>query len=236
LQAGIITQEVFSILVFMAIITTAMTPTTLQWGINWLKRRNELVRSGGRDGVVIVGAGPVARVLAKELSSSNPVTLIDANENNCQEAQALGLTVVRGNALNSDVLNSANIEDAGTLIALTPNPQVNVMIAQRARELFLVPDLRIHLTIKDDKELLEIMNELSAKPLFATSVDILEWDEKLLANQVQTVSQTIEQTDAKSLETGLVLPLLVIRGQMRKLFNSQELEPGDKVLTLSRAG
>jgi hypothetical protein len=30
--------------------------------------------------------------------------------------------------------------------------------------------------------------------------------------------------------------LLVIRGQMRKLFNSQELEPGDKVLTLSRAG
>jgi Kef-type K+ transport system membrane component KefB len=235
LQAGIITQEVFSILVFMAIITTAMTPTTLQWGINWLKRRNELVRSGGRDGVVIVGAGPVARVLAKELSSSNPVTLIDANENNCQEAQALGLTVVRGNALNSDVLTNANIEDAGTLITLTPNPQVNVMIAQRARELFLVPDLRIHLTIKGDKELLEIMNELSAKPLFATSVDILEWDEKLLANQVQTVSQTIEQTDTSGLETGLVLPLLVIRGQMRKLFNSQELEPGDKVLTLSRA-
>jgi Kef-type K+ transport system membrane component KefB len=76
LQAGIISQEVFSILVFMAIITTAMTPTTLQWGINWLKRRGELVRSGGREGVVIVGAGPVARVLAKELSSSNPVTLI----------------------------------------------------------------------------------------------------------------------------------------------------------------
>jgi Kef-type K+ transport system membrane component KefB len=234
LQAGIINQEVFSILVFMAIITTAMTPTTLQWGINWLKRRGELVRSGGRDGVVIVGAGPVARVLAKELSSSNPVTLIDANESNCQEAEKLGLSVVRGNALNSDILSSAKIEEAGTLIALTPNPQVNVMIAQRARELFLVPDLRIHLTEKSDTELTEIIRELNAKPLFASPVNILEWDEKLLANEVHTVSQTIEQTGA-SLETGLVLPLLVIRGKMRKLFSAQELEPGDKVLTLSRA-
>jgi Kef-type K+ transport system membrane component KefB len=233
LQAGIISQEVFSILVFMAIITTAMTPTTLQWGINWLKRRNELVRSGGRDGVVIVGAGPVARVLAKELSSSNPVTLIDANENNCQEAEALGLSVVRGNALNSDILSSAKIEEAGTLITLTPNPQVNVMIAQRARELFLVPDLRIHLTEKGDKELTEIIRELNAKPLFANPVNILEWDEKLLANEVQTVSQTIEQTG--NLESGLDLPLLVIRGQVKKLFSSQELEPGDRVLTLSRS-
>jgi FlaA1/EpsC-like NDP-sugar epimerase len=237
LQAGIITQEVFSILVFMAIITTAMTPTTLQWGINWLKRRNELVRSGGREGVVIVGAGPVARLLAKELSSSTQVTLIDANETNCEEAQALGLTVVRGNALNSDVLRDAKIDDAGTLIALTPNPQVNVMIAQRARELFLVPDLRVHLTEKSDKELTEIIRELNAKPLFATPVNILEWDEKVLANEVQTLSQTIEKpNDAKGLETGLVLPLLVIRGKMRRLFVSQELEPGDKVLTLSRAG
>lgn len=232
LQAGIINQEVFSILVFMAIITTAMTPTTLQWGINWLKRRNELVRSGGRDGVVIVGAGPVARVLAKELSSSNPVTLIDANETNCQEAEKLGLAVVRGNALNSDILSSAKIEEAGTLITLTPNPQVNVMIAQRARELFLVPDLRIHLTEKGDKELTEIIKELNAKPLFANPVNILEWDEKLLANEVQAVSQTIEQTDV---ETGLVLPLLVVRGQVKKLFSSQDLEPGDRVLTLSRS-
>jgi Kef-type K+ transport system membrane component KefB len=236
LQAGIISQEVFSILVFMAIITTAMTPTTLQWGINWLKRRNELVRSGGREGVVIVGAGPVARVLAKELSSSSHVALIDANETNCQAAESLGLTVIRGNALSNEVLRDAKIEDAGTLIALTPNSQVNLMIAQRAREHFFVSDLRVHLTEKENKDLVEIMKELSAKPLFANSVDILEWDEKLLANEVQTLSQTIEKHgDEKGLETGLVLPLLVIRGQMRKLFNSQELEPGDRVLTLSRS-
>jgi Kef-type K+ transport system membrane component KefB len=236
LQAGIITQEVFSILVFMAIFTTAMTPTTLQWGIDWLKRRGELVRSSGREGVVIVGAGPVARVLAKELSSTTHVTLIDANETNCQAAEALGLTVVRGNALNNEVLQDAKIDDAGTIITLTPNSQVNVMIAQRAREHFFVPDLRVHLTEKENKDLLEIMNEISAKPLFATPVDILEWDEKLLANEVQTLSQTIEkQGDEKSLENSLVLPLLVVRGQVRRLFNSQDLEPGDRVLTLSRS-
>jgi Trk K+ transport system NAD-binding subunit len=144
--------------------------------------------------------------------------------------------VIRGNALSNDVLRDAKIEDAGTIIALTPNSQVNVLIAQRAREHFFVSDLRVHLTEKENKDLMEIMNELSAKPLFANPVDILEWDEKLLANEVQTLSQTIEKHgDEKSLENSLVLPLLVVRGQMRKLFNSQDLEPGDKVLSLSRA-
>ncbi|MGL4608906.1 MAG: cation:proton antiporter [Trueperaceae bacterium] len=236
LQAGIINQEVFSILVFMAIITTAMTPTTLQWGINWLKRRGELVRSSGREGVVIVGAGPVARLLAKELSSTNPVTLIDANEGNYQAAESLGLTVIRGNALNNEVLRDAKIEDAGTLIAITPNSQVNVMIAQRAHEHFFVADLRVHLSEKENKELLEIMTEISAKPLFVNTVDILEWDEKLLSNEARLLSQMIEkQGDEKRFEQTLALPLLLVRGEMKRLFNPQDLEPGDRVLTLSRS-
>jgi Kef-type K+ transport system membrane component KefB len=236
LQAGIITQNVFSILVFVAIITTAMTPTTLQWGISWLKKRKELVRSSSRDGVVIVGAGPVARLLATELSRSNSVTLLDANESNCKAARDLGLYAITGNALSTDVLRDARIEDAGTLIALTPNPEVNVLVAQRAREYFLIPELRVLLTEKSGVELLELLDDLKAKPLFMNPVNILEWDDKLLHNQAQTILHTIEKpNDAIKFQNPAVLPLLVTRGKMLKLFTLNELEPGDKVLTLNKA-
>ena len=236
LQAGIINRDIFSILVFMAIITTAMTPSTLQWGINWLKKHNLLVRGGSRNGIVIVGAGPVARLLAKELSQSNPVTLLDANESNCKAARDLGLKTITGNALSTDVLRDAQIEHASTLIALTPNSEVNILIAQRAREQFLTPELRVLVTEKSSTELVELLEDLKAKPLFMNPINILEWDDKLLRNQAQTILQTIENpNDAISFQNPALLPLLVTRGKMRTLFSLQDLEPGDTVLSLKQA-
>jgi Kef-type K+ transport system membrane component KefB len=236
LQASIINKDIFSMLVFMAIITTAMTPTTLQWGISWLKKYNQLVRSSSRDGVVIVGAGPVARLLATELSKSNPVTLLDANESNCKAARDLGLKAISGNALSIDVLRDAHIEQASTLIALTPNPEVHVLVAQRAREYFLTPELRVLLTEKSTHELVELLEDLKAKPLFMNPVNILEWDNKLLHNQAQTILQTIEQpNDVIGFQNPALLPLLVTRGKAHRLFSLQELEPGDRVLSLKQA-
>jgi len=36
---GLISQDIFSILVFMAIATTATVPLFLKWGTDWLRRR-----------------------------------------------------------------------------------------------------------------------------------------------------------------------------------------------------
>lgn len=233
LQAGIISQEIFSILVFIAIITTAMTPTTLQWGINWLKKRNELVRSSSRDGVVIIGAGPVARLIASEICKSSPVTLLDANEGNCKAARALGLRAFSGNALSVDVLQAAQMEHAGTLIAFTPNSEVNMLVAQRAREHFLTPELRVLVTEKSSLELMELLDDINAKPVFAQPVNILEWDDKLLHNKAQIVTQSIgTPNDAISLQNPDLLPLLLVRANVRRLFSLQDLEPGDTVLLL----
>ncbi len=43
LSAGIISQELFSILVFMAIFTTALVPATMKIGIDWIENADELV-------------------------------------------------------------------------------------------------------------------------------------------------------------------------------------------------
>lgn len=45
LSAGVIDQSLFSILVFMAILTTALVPPTMKWGVEWLESNDELVRT-----------------------------------------------------------------------------------------------------------------------------------------------------------------------------------------------
>lgn len=43
LNAGIINQQLFSILVFLAMLTTALVPVTMKWGVDWLEAVGELV-------------------------------------------------------------------------------------------------------------------------------------------------------------------------------------------------
>lgn len=49
LQNGIIDEGLFSILVFTAILTTALVPVTVTWGIEWLDRSGELFYTKGVD-------------------------------------------------------------------------------------------------------------------------------------------------------------------------------------------
>ena len=92
LESGIITQEIFSVLVFMAIFTTATVPLLLKWGVDWLDARGELSRAvDERNGVVIVGTGPAARAIAKSLDPAYPVWLIDNNHDRVIQAKGEGL-------------------------------------------------------------------------------------------------------------------------------------------------
>ncbi len=42
-EAGVIDAEMFSILVFIAVFTTALVPVTVTWGVRLLEARGELV-------------------------------------------------------------------------------------------------------------------------------------------------------------------------------------------------
>ncbi|MFC4248515.1 cation:proton antiporter [Natribaculum luteum] len=50
LSAGVIGQELFSLLVFTAIFTTALVPITVKWGIDWLERTDDLVFTDDEEG------------------------------------------------------------------------------------------------------------------------------------------------------------------------------------------
>jgi len=56
LGAGIIDQQLFSILVFLAMLTTALVPVTMKWGVEWLEAADQLVRlDDGRDALDVDG-------------------------------------------------------------------------------------------------------------------------------------------------------------------------------------
>ncbi len=236
LRAGLISSEVFSILVVMAVVTTATVPLLLTWGVGWLKERGELARAGSeRRGVVIVGAGPVARILARELSASRPVTLVDTNQTNCDEAAALGLSAVHGDALDDAPLLDAGVEGAGLLIGLTPNAEVNVLVVKRAAEEFSVPECYALLTKGSDGGLFRQLERTGAQPLFTNPVSLLEWDYDLIMAQAQELLLTTDQEGRLEGANAALLPLVVRRGRANRLFRSvQDLQVGDEVVALGR--
>src|SRR5690606_10148809 len=140
LSLGLISTEIFSALVFMAIATTAVVPFTLRRCTDWLQRRGELdLATEQRHGVVIVGAGATARELGRTLVRSQPVWVIDRNREQCAFAESDGLTAINGSALSEEVLSEAHARQARYLMAMTPNAEVNALVAQLAKTAFHVP-------------------------------------------------------------------------------------------------
>ena len=186
LTAGIISQEIFSELVFMAIFTTATVPVFLKWSTDWLKKRGELQRSSDeRIGTVILGAGPTARAVAKTLTSlTQPVWLIDQNMDHCQQAKAEGLHALYGDGISVDDLREVNMGQARRFLALLPNTELNILSAQIAGNVFGVPDMHVLLTRSENGSLLTLISEIGAQPIHSHDLNITKWDEELIHTEL----------------------------------------------------
>jgi Kef-type K+ transport system membrane component KefB/Trk K+ transport system NAD-binding subunit len=243
LEQGLISPTTFSVLVFMAIATTATVPVLLKASVEWLRGRDELVETA-RNGVVVIGAGPVARDLAARFATHRPVVLVDANHEHCAEAEALGLSAVAGDALDDSVLVEAGIDEAKTLIAATANTEVNVLVARRATERHAVP--QIHVVVGDSRHetFARLVAEAGASILFGRPVDIGVWDAALAEGRAtalqihvtdpETIAQTSRAaTDSETGRTGL--PMVVERKGKTLLYRDDlELADGDRIEGISR--
>ncbi len=242
LEMGIIDQDLFSILVFMAIFTTATVPFFLKWGTDWLRRRGELVRtSGARRGAVVLGAGPLARAVARSLAAARPVHLVDRNAKHCEAAAAEGLEAVCGNALEEQVLSEAHAGGATMLLALTSNAEINALAAQMARSTFHVPDIYVARegpTREEDQTPLE---HLGAAALFGKPAILAEWDHWLSHGGAEERRHRVERaTDVSELTATLsteqaVLPLVAYKsGEAEPVHAGLDLAEGDEVVYLVR--
>lgn len=242
LAMGIISPEIFSILVFMAIATTATVPIFLKLTTDWLQERGELVRARDeRDGTVIVGAGATARRLALALAEAGPVWLVDRNSQRCERAEEAGLNIVCGSALDEEILAEAQLAHARQFIALTTNPEVNVLAAQIARERFQTPDVYV-LTPIGDASLRTLANQTGVNTLPEAWENIKQWDHWVRTNQVNEIvlenngdEQVHELLTLQDETAEALLPLIVARnGQRLPLISAEGINTGDQVFALQR--
>lgn len=213
---GLISREIFSILVFMAILTTATVPLFLTWGTRWLARRNELVRSGDRrKGTLIIGASPTARALARLLARSQPVWLVDTNPRRVQEARGDGLEAICGNALDVETLAGAHAPEVACAIPLTSNVEINVLAARELREVFLVPRVCVLVLGPDRRADAETLEHLNATMLFGRPVPLADWDHWFSRGALDferlPLVGTAEETLAGLADAPPALPLAVER-------------------------
>lgn len=91
--------------------------------------------------IVIVGCGRLGSHLARRLSAAgNGVVVIDADEATFAKLspEYSGFSI-EGDATEHAVLNEAKVKQADMVIATTRSDNVNLMVAQVAREVFGVP-------------------------------------------------------------------------------------------------
>ncbi len=243
LAQGLISTEVFSVLVFMAIFTTATVPVLLTMGVRWLRQRGELVKAGNRNKAIIIGAGPFARALATVLKPATSVTLLDTNRANLVAGQGDGLHVLAGSGLDEVALEQAGIATAARVVAATPNAEVNVLTAQLAVD-FGVPEVSVVLRDSDARTFSSQLSEADISVIRAPE-DIAGWEHALASGQVGHSTVPVEKgLDLSRHGTAppwpsdpSAFPVAVINHDDRSPYTTlTTVSPGDRVLLLTREG
>ncbi|MCM4150298.1 sodium:proton exchanger [Arenibacter sp. N53] len=240
LQMNIISQEIFSILVFMAISTTLTVPIFLTWTTNWLKRRGELVKQDARNGYLILGANPLGLYIAKQLAEQNEVILIDSNKDLVLEANAQGVKAIYGNGLKVDAFDEANALSKNTFIALTGNSEINLLSAQLAFNSFYIPNRIVLVSPVEDGAGPNLLDHMDASSMFANKTDMVPWSYKISTNDFKKKIEKVDKETTtrnwvkKNSKNKDILPILILgeTGLLRPFHYKEIIKPKESVIYL----
>jgi hypothetical protein len=125
--------EQFAPLVFLVIVVTVVV---YGLGARPLARALKLAEAAPQ-GVLIVGANPLAKAIAHALGSAGlKVVLVDSNHAAVVDANLEGLTARFANVLTADSPDRLPLGGIGHLLALTPNHEVNSLACLHYQEIF----------------------------------------------------------------------------------------------------
>lgn len=103
--------------------------------------------------IIVVGCGRLGSTIASLLSERNlNVIVLDIDQSNFRKlAASYGGLTKEGDGTDIDMLERVGIKEAGVLVATTNDDDVNIMIAQIAKEIFHVDEVitRIYDASKD---------------------------------------------------------------------------------------
>ena len=235
-QGGINGGNSIKGLVFLTIMMTVFFQgLTASFVANWLK-----ITSSEATGAVIIGCNPLGRLMGKLIQEEGEsVVLIDTDEEACDQARAENLPVFLSSGLDHKTLEEAGLESTGTLIALTKNGEVNLVVAQRAMEEFDPP--RVFAIFPDKDQDNVKANKKKVNPAFRDQLPIKIWNKyldegqfKLAKMVLKPKSISLQQAHLQALiRSGELLPLLVKRKKSLQVVKAnEEWQPGDEITCL----
>jgi voltage-gated potassium channel len=152
--------RVFAILVFVGTAYSFVIRRT------WDKWRMSIIQKNLSGHMVVAGFGVTGREAVEELIArgTDPasVVVVDCLPDALDEAEALGCTVLQGDATRDATLEAVRIAKAGAMIVTAGRDDTSILITLTARH--LAPELRISTTVRAED------NELLARQAGATTV------------------------------------------------------------------
>ncbi len=192
-------------------------------------------------GVVLLGANPFSRLLAKTLKElGEEVVLVDLNAEHCRVAEDAGLKVVFGNAMDERTLLRAQVDTRRACVAATGNESVNLLFARTLRRLFKV---RRTLTLVHRDRLgvrIEDVRAAHAEVLFGRPIDLDDWAARaqrgeLTSFQLTTTHEGALQPWLKEAPESLFLAFCWRAGSRVDLVGTETTLPRDAQLVLLAA-
>ncbi len=226
LADGVVTPGLFSAALVAVATTLALDPLARRVAARLDGKPSGPATGGARAGVLVIGAGPLARRLASLVSG--PVVLVDRNERNAALAEAEGLSVVSASALDAEVLREAGAARACYLVALTGNAQLNRAVADIARTTFGIPnvfepDLSGRAAALDTPD-----------TLFGDAVTLGEWEYHAARRQVRVEESALVE-GRLPVPTADRLPIAIRRGALVVPYaRAVGVEEGDALVSLVR--
>jgi Trk K+ transport system NAD-binding subunit len=193
-------------------------------------------------GVVIVGAGPLALGLAQVLRErGRPVMIVDRNPHLVDHARFLGFEAREGNALDENVLEDADVDEAETLVAVTTNGEVNALAAHLAHDAFGVARSYPALGHPSRGAGPRLLERVGGRIAFGRPIDVRAWDEALARGEAEFVVYTVPASADGDLRPAALPDAMIAiarrRGESVEVTHAeQRWQSGDELTLLSRFG
>lgn len=169
---GVVEGVQLRALIFLVIAATVLVQG-LSGGMiaSWLG-----VRRLTNAGWVIAGANVLARTLGSTLrKAGEEVVIVDTDPAEVAAARRLGVRAIEGNILDESVLERADLEGRRGAISLIANEAVSLLLAQKARRDFRIPQALVVVGAGEHRTSPERLESVGARVLFAIEMDITTW-------------------------------------------------------------
>ncbi len=180
-RAGIAGGDEMRALVFLVIATTVILQGLTAGPVATILQ----VRRKLNWGYILIGANELARTLGRILSlNQEEIVVIDANTASCSAASEEGFRVIYGNALEESVMIRAGIDLRRSIIAVTPNNDINLMALKRIKD--LDNNLRVAIATQKNSQIEEkVVKSMEARTLFGCRIDFNLWLHRLSQDTVE---------------------------------------------------